>query len=219
MKILTRITGIGAACVCLTFAGAGKADDISNALKPTSRIELFNGKDFTGWMFFMRDNADPTNAWSIADGVIKCTGRPAGYMRTTQNYRDYKLTVEWRFVRAGNTGVLVHMSEPDKIWPKSIECQGQSGNQGDFYVIDGTDFKERRGMEGRRMAKRGESNEKPVGEWNTYEIICAGNTIKPYVNGKLMNEATECTVSSGKICLQSEGTEIEIRKVVLEPAE
>jgi hypothetical protein len=110
------------------------------------------------------------------------------------------------------------MQEPDKIWPKSIECQGQSGGQGDFWVIDGAEFKEHKGVEGRRVAKRGDSNEKPVGEWNTYEIICLGDTIKPYVNGKLMNEATECNLSAGKICLQSEGSEIEIRKVSLDPA-
>jgi len=36
-------------------------------------------------------------------------------------------------------------------------------------------------------------------------------------NGKLMNEATECNVTSGKICIQSEGGAWECRKVTLEP--
>src|SRR5581483_3581205 len=180
--------------------------------------ELFNGKDFTGWTFFLRSNAAPASVWTITNGIIHCAGRPVGYMRTAKDYQNYKLTVEWRFVKvapkADNTGVLVHMQEPDKIWPKSIECQGQSGSQGDLIVID-TEFKEHKGVEGRRVAKRGDSNEKPVGEWNTYEIIAAGDTLKVSVNGRLMNEASECSVTSGKICLQSEGGEIEIRKVSL----
>ena len=138
-------------------------------------------------------------------------------MRTEKDYRDYKLTVEWRYTKSGNSGVLVHTQEPDKVWPKSIECQGQFGNQGDFITIDGTEFKEQKAAGNRRVVKRGESNEKPVGEWNTYEIVCAGNTIKVYVNGRLMNEATECSVSSGSICIQSEGGQHEVRKVFLEP--
>src|ERR1700712_771356 len=69
------------------------------ALVPGSRIDLFNGKDFAGWTFFMRNNANPTDTWSVADGLIKCTGKPTSYLRTTQDYRDYKLTTEWRFVK------------------------------------------------------------------------------------------------------------------------
>lgn len=188
-------------------------------IAPASSVDLFNGKDFTGWKLFLPGNADVTRTWCVTNGVIRCEGKPAGYMRTEQDYKDYKLTVEWRFVTAGNTGVLLHMSEPDKVWPKSIEAQGMSGNQGDFFVIDGTSFKEQAGTQGRRVPKKGPSNEKPVGEWNTYEIICKGDTIRPFVNGKQMNEATGCNVSSGKICLQSEGSVIEIRKVRLEPAQ
>jgi hypothetical protein len=41
--------------------------------------------------------------------------------------------------------------------------------------------------------------------------------VKAFVNGKLMNETTECTVTSGFIGFQSEGAEFEIRKVFLEP--
>jgi hypothetical protein len=191
----------------------------ADAVAPKGRLELFNRKDLSGWKLFLPGDADVTQTWSVKNGVIHCTGKPAGYIRTQQDYRDYKLTVEWRFpATPGNTGVLLHMSEPDQVWPRSIEAQGKFGNQGDLYVIEGTDFKEHRGVEGRRVPRKVPPNEKAAGEWNTYEIICKGDTIRVSVNGKLMNVATECTVSSGKICLQSEGSPIEIRKVVLEPA-
>jgi hypothetical protein len=67
------------------------------------------------------------------------------------------------------------------------------------------------------LVKKGESAEKPVGEWNTCELICSGNTVKIYVNGKFMNETTESTVTWGKIGFQSEGAPFEVRKVYIEP--
>jgi len=200
-----------------TTTGAYKLSHADDPIAPTGKIDLYNGKDFTGWKLFLPGNADVTKTWSIENGVIKCTGKPAGYIRTEKTYRDYKLTVEWRFTKAGNTGVLVHMSLPDKVWPKSIECQGLSEHQGDFWLIDGTTFNEHTNKKSHHVPIKIPHNEKPIGEWNTYEIICDGDTIRPYVNGKLMNEATGCTVTSGHILIQSEGGEIEIRKVFLEP--
>jgi 3-keto-disaccharide hydrolase len=138
-------------------------------------------------------------------------------MRTEQTYRDYKLTVEWRFTKAGNTGVLVHMGLPDKVWPRCFECQGMHNHQGDFWLWGGADCKEPKipGKNGIAMPEK--SNEKDVGEWNTYEVDCSGDTIKIIVNGKLMNTATGCNETSGRIGIQSEGGEIEVRKITLEP--
>jgi hypothetical protein len=61
------------------------------------------------------------------------------------------------------------------------------------------------------------SNEKSPGEWNQLEVECSGDTVKLWTNGKLMNEITECSASSGAIGIQSEGGEIEVRKMFLEP--
>ncbi len=47
--------------------------------------------------------------------------------------------------------------------------------------------------------------------------VCSGNDVKAIINGKFMNEITECTISSGFIGIQSEGGDIEIRKIFLEP--
>ena len=184
-------------------------------------LSLFNGKDFAGWTFYLKDSSvDPKTVWSIKDGVIRCEGKPAGYMRTVKDYANYKLHVEWRWAAGkGNSGVLLHMSEPDKVWPKSIECQLMSGNAGDFWLIGGTMIKEHGGRKGRRVPKKEKSSEKPLGEWNVYEIVCKGDTVRPTVNGILQNEGTEATVTSGKICLQSEGKPIEFRNIYIEPVE
>lgn len=185
--------------------------------------QLFNGKDFTGWTFYMRSNAAPENTWSVTNGVIHCAGKPSGYLRTEKSYRDYKLTVEWRFVtvtpRARNTGILVHMQLPDKVWPKCIECQGQDQKQGDFWLQSGATAEGYQG-DGKKsihVAMTGRPNEKPVGEWNAYQVIAQGDKAEIIVNGKSMNKISGCNISSGFIGFQSEGAEIEVRMVHLDP--
>lgn len=219
--VAMKITLAPTALLCFALAPANfcTAQDV---ITPTNHIELFNGKDFSGWTFCMRSNADPTLAWTVTNGVIHCTGKPNGYLRTKQSYRDYTLTVEWRFVKiapkADNTGVLVHMQLPDKVWPMCIQNQGKHNNQGDLIYMAGAESREHKGMDANTpVPKQGPANEKPVGEWDTILTVCSGNDVKAYVNGKLMNEGTECTISSGFIGFQSEGGEIEIRKVFLEP--
>jgi hypothetical protein len=188
-------------------------------MTPTERVTLLNGTNFEGWDFHLGNpDAKPAETWSVKDGAVHCTGKPAGYMRTKQTYANYLLHVEWRWAgKPGNSGVLVHMSPPDKVWPKSIEAQLMNRNAGDFFVIGGTDFKEHRGKQGRRTPKKTDSNEKEIGEWNTMEVTCAGDSITVVVNGETQNIATETTVTEGHICLQSEGAPIEFRNVYLDP--
>ena len=207
--------------IFLFAAALGFAADINT---PASRIDLFNGKDFSDFTFCMKDNADPIKTWSVANGVIHCTGKPVGYLRTTHSYRDYVVTVEWRFVKiapkADNSGVLVHIQSPDKVWPQCVQNQGKSSRQGDLFVMAGAECKEHLAMgkdANTPVPLRGEANEKGIGEWNTNVTVCAGNNVKAIINGKLMNEITECTLSSGFIGIQSEGGNIEIRKIFLEP--
>lgn len=186
-------------------------------------IKLFNGKNLDGWTFTLRDeNAKMEDVWSVtADGELICKGQPIGYIRTEESYKNYELIVEWRFDPAkgpGNSGVLLRMVGEDKVWPKSVEAQLEHRNAGDFWNIDKFPMKvalER--TEGRHTTKLHDTNEKPLGEWNTYRIVVNGGTIQLYVNDLLQNEATDVEEVAGKICLQSEGAEIHFRRVDLKP--
>ncbi len=216
-----RSAATGVFCVALLFAWNCVAAE--DAIVPTKRIELFNGKDLTGWKLYLKDEtADVNKTWSVENGVIKNTGKPIGYMRTEQSFKNYKLTVEWRFTKiapkADNTGVLVHMESADKLWPQCVQCQGQHGKQGDMFVMAGAECKEHQGMGmNTPVPRQGPSTEKEVGEWNTCEMTCTGDDVKAYINGKFANGITKCTVTAGRIGIQSEGGEIEIRKIFVEP--
>ncbi|MBN2182570.1 MAG: DUF1080 domain-containing protein [Sedimentisphaerales bacterium] len=199
---------------------------------PKEKTMLWNGKDLTGWKPFANEkNADLGKTWSVSDNVIRCSGSPAGYLRTETDYTGYLLHVEWRWPgQGGNSGVLIHKTGEDKVWPKSLECQLHSGNAGDFWLIgDGprytenieTDQHAKGGdrVNGRRVIKLKDGSEKSLGEWNSYEIIARDDWVAVFVNGVLQNMATGSTVTSGAICLQSEGAPIEFRNIYIEPLE
>lgn len=223
MKIFIRIGLVAVTSSLLAFVSVQNlfGAEPPAPVTPSEPIELFNGKDFSGWTFCLRGNTEPSNTFTVSNGLVHCTGQPYGYMRTETAYRDYRLTVEWRFVKvapnADNTGVFVNVQPPDKVWPTCIENQGQYHHQGDYVLMGGLTCK-RNGTPQTRFVRMLEpQNENPVGEWNLYEIVCSGDTLKTYMNGKLMNQAAECSVSSGAIALQSEGGEFEARKVTIEP--
>lgn len=216
--------------VALGMATAAVAQTAPAPVSPSGHVELFNGRDFTGWTFCMKNNADPMATWSVTNGVIHCTGKPTGYLRTVQSYDNYVLTVEWRFLKVepkfDNTGVLVHMQLPDKVWPMCVQVQGKHLHQGDLFLMAGAESKEHKGMDANTpLPLRGGPAEHAVGEWDTVKTICKTvegpngptDTITAYVNGRLMNDTTECTVTNGFIGIQSEGGDIEIRKLSLDP--
>jgi hypothetical protein len=226
------------ALFALLMLGMGKAPRNpklpSNVIVPTEKIVLWNGKDFSNWKLVLRHKeVNVEDIWSVRDGVIHCKGKPSkGYMRTKEDYANYKLHVEWRWPgQPGNSGVLVHMSEPDFVWPKCLECQLQAGRAGDFWLIGDQPSEYEKGVstaqrfmigdrfQGRNTLKLNPSSEKPTGQWNSYDIICKDDWVVVMVNGVLQNVATECTVTSGKICLQSESALVEFRNVYLEPVE
>jgi hypothetical protein len=59
--------------------------------------------------------------------------------------------------------------------------------------------------------------ESPGLDWTRIEAIVEKDTLKYFVNGKPVNEATNTSMSEGRIMLQSEGAEIYFRRIDLEP--
>ena len=96
----------------------------------------------------------------------------------------------------------------------SIECQIQEGDCGDFWLVAGTTIVGD-GVKQTRYFQNKKDGEKPHGKWNKIGIIAEGGKCRHVVNGVLVNEATDASVSKGKILLQSEGAEVFYRKVEL----
>ncbi|WP_164122851.1 DUF1080 domain-containing protein [Sphingobacterium sp. xlx-130] len=198
---------------------------------------LFNGKDLTGWHIDVPDmdkNTALKSPFLVRDGKLVSMGTPNGHIITDNSYKNYSLTVEYRFAgEPGNCGVLVHASTPRALYgmfPKSMEIQMMYENAGDFWCIvedvNVPNMVERRGEEAtwgitegkkRRILNLTDHSEKPLGEWNNMKIECLDRIIKVWLNGDLVNEGYDCTANSGQIALQAEGAEVEFRKVLLTP--
>jgi hypothetical protein len=196
------------------------ADDPS-----TETVALFNGHDLDGLHIYVNDNStSPSEAWTIEDSMLRCTGIGRGYARTTSAFADYRLHLEWRWPNGpGNSGVMLNLVGQDMLWPKSFESQLASGRAGDmFSFVDARNNEEivsrnPNGVSTGRLLQKEPSAENPVGEWNSYDILVEGDTITLSINGKQVNRMTGTRPSAGMIGLQAEGTAIDFRNITLTP--
>lgn len=190
--------------------------------QPT-KTYLFKG-NLENWVLKVADETvDPYTIFTVEnDSIIHVKGDPFGYMRTADVYSNYKLHVEYCYpFELSNSGVFVHMQEPDNVWPVCIENQLAAGSAGMFVLMNGANANEAdqekaaQKVEFNVIQKQADSFEKAQGEWNTIEIICQGDQITNYVNGVLQNKATGLNITEGHICLQSEGKDILFKNVYI----
>lgn len=191
---------------------------------------LFNGKNLKGWHSYLKtkgkDN-DPEKVFSVDSGMLKITGKEFGYVVTEKSYSNFHLVVEFKWgekkypPREGkvrDNGILYFVVPEDKVWPRSIECQIQEGDCGDFWLIDSTtvviDGIRTPATKNTHIVKK-KDNEKPSGEWNRIEIIAKDGKCTHIVNGVVVNEGSDASLHSGRILIQSEGAEAYYRKIEL----
>jgi hypothetical protein len=148
-------------------------------------IQLFNGKNLAGWHSFLKDigiNSDPNKNFMVEDSALHVLGKDLGYVITENIFSNYhfKVDFKWgekkwasRVNEKRDAGVCYNIpaNEPDSIWPRSIECQVQEGDVGDFWLLGFSTIKvngiENKPANHTRMIKQKDA-EKPTGEWNTF---------------------------------------------------
>ena len=214
-------TGLLGGIFCLLSATALHAQHFTS---------LFNGKDLSGWYVFLRDKNLPADSvFTVEDGMIHVSGRSFGYVCTSDVYKNFHLILEFKWGIAKypprqnakrDSGVLYYFSasSPDKVWPRSIECQVQEGDVGDFWLVDSTSLTVNSKLyppTKNQQVVKFSNQEKPNGEWNTLEIIGNNGKCTHILNGAVVNEGTDANVREGKILLQSEGSEIYYRNIRL----
>ena len=222
-------------CVPLVCFVSGVILGIGSPLPAAEQGELLltaqaASGELAGWKAFLEDpGVKVGDVWRLVDGVLTCRGTPKGYLYTEKDYGDFVLTLDWRWPpskQPGKGGVLIRTTGPHKIWPKSLEAQLNAPDAGDFWGLDGYRLQgpadrlqtiEQSAFGRLTNLKKTAAVEKPAGQWNHYEIRAQGDTVTLTINGQVVNQATGCTPGSGKICLTSEGDEIQIRNVRLSP--
>ena len=191
--------------------------------------DLFNGKDLSGWV-----NVNTAkDTWSVRDGLLVCTGRPIGVMRTEKQYENFVLHIEWRHMEAGgNSGTFIWSAgtvPAGRQLPKGLEVQmleldwvnqhkRKDGTLPPIAYVHGELFgagslktvpDNPRGSRSKSIENRC----KGKGQWNTYVVVAVDGVVKLSVNGKFVNGVSKASVKKGYICLESEGAEIHFRNI------
>ncbi len=202
----------------LIVAAAARAAD-SDGFVP-----LFNGRDLTGWV---NANCAP-ETWSVREGLIHCTGHPTGALRTSRQYENFILEVEWRHLQSGgNSGVFIWgapIAAPGVPFLRGIEVQvldhgynvpGKNEwytTHGDVFPIHGATMKPFGRHNGERSFPS-EERSKGSPEWNHYRIVCTNGVLRLHVNGKEVSGGEDCNYRKGYLALESEGAPVEFRNV------
>jgi mono/diheme cytochrome c family protein len=194
-------------------------------------VPVFNGRDFAGVRFLLGPNCrpaptgcgktEPGSIFTVADGAIVTTGKVQGYWYPDQKYKNFTLRFDYTFDRPadldpgdefyeGNSGYLVFITE-HRVWPKGIEIQGNSNNMLHSFGMDAKvvakDFPDARARAFR-----------PIGQWNSVEIVAKDGQIKSYHNGELLSHVTEHEFTeAGYIGFQSEGVPLRWRNIRIKP--
>ena len=192
----------------ILFAARLPADDKDDGFQP-----LFNGTNLDGWV---RTNT-PESTWSIQDGMLICTGKPIGELRTEKMFQNFIMEIEWRHMKpGGNAGIFIwadDITARGVPFHRGIEVQvlenayGNSKSHtthGDIFPIHGAKMTPVNGRGGSRAFPT-ESRSKASPEWNHYRIECQDGNISLAVNGKVVTQGKDCSPSKGYICLESEG--------------
>lgn len=191
-------------------------DSTEEGFKPA-----FNGKDLAGWVSV---NTAPST-WKMQDGMLICSGKPIGELRTARMYQNFVMELEWRhMVPRGNAGVFVwadDITARGVPFHRGIEVQvleNAYGNtkshttHGDIFPIHGAKMTPVNGRGGSRAFPTDERSN-PSPEWNHYRITCQDGNISLAVNGKVVTKGTNCSPRKGYICLESEGGIVHYRNM------
>lgn len=186
--------------------------------------------------------------------VIHISGNIFASLATKAEYGNYHLRLEFKWGEKvygkRNSGLLYHSYGPFGVafgtWMATIEHQMMHESLGDTYLMGNTycESKARKSDDGKsfiyslegptttfsendngRSIKKAKDAEKPLGEWNTIDLYCFGQTSVHVVNGQVVMINTNCSklengkkipLTKGKIQIQSEGGEFYIRKMEIE---
>jgi hypothetical protein len=197
------ITPFSAILIMLLAAGHGFAQEHC-LFKDAGYTSLFNGKDLTGWKTPEGDNGH----WSVIDGVIDYDARSEAKgnkdLWSEGEYTDFMLHVEWRIKGYGDRLFPLPTILPDGSYVrdkdgKVIEPLGPNSDSGILLKKAGqaniwcwsvgsgelwsVRTNEDLPAEVRAAAVPSENADRPVGQWNAFDIIVQGDRITVINNG------------------------------------
>lgn len=176
-------------------------------------INLFNGKDLSGWRLI---KADDLNGWGVEDGalinrVVKEPGKHFGNLRTDAEFEDFNLKLEVRTQENSNSGIYLRGIYEVQVM-ESFGRPLDSHHMGALYS----------------RITPSVAAEKAIGEWQTMDITLVDRHLTVILNGKTIIDnqpVLGCTGGAltsdeskpGPLFLQGDHTNVDFRNMVLRP--
>ncbi|MBD0371039.1 MAG: DUF1080 domain-containing protein [Pyrinomonadaceae bacterium] len=170
-------------------------------------VKLFNGNDLSGWITAPTARSLPSH-WTVRDGLLVNTANEGANLMTVERFQDFKLHVEFRYPKGGDSGVFLRgryevqiRDNDNRDWP----TEATSGAVYSFLIPN-------------------ENASTSPGQWQTFDITLVGRRVTVILNGKvviadqiipgLSGSAIDSDESSpGPIILQGEETVVEFRNI------
>src|SRR5687767_13015774 len=194
-------------------------------------VSLFNGKDFTGWKVPDGDNGH----WKVIDGVIDYDALSESAtdknLWSEREYTDFVLHVDWRIKETPYVNPNVPYILPDGTHAKDVTgkemkfalpdsdsgifIRGSGKHQLNIFCwpigsgeMYGVRMDKQRAPEVRAAATPRTQADKPVGEWNRFEITVRGQSVTVVLNGKTVITGAQLAdlPARGPIVLQHHGS-------------
>jgi hypothetical protein len=195
---------------------------------------LFDGKSTEGWRGYNRK--DMPQGWKAIDGaLVRVSGGAGGKgagggddIITTEEFGSFELSLEWKVVSKGNSGVLYHVTEgAETTWHVAPEMQ----------ILDNTKHptRDKRQLAGACYDLYAPAKDvtRPVGEWNVARLVVNGAHVEHWLNGeklleyelgsedwktrvegsKFKGKSDFAKAKKGFICLQEHTDRIEFRNI------
>jgi hypothetical protein len=188
---------------------ARRAPDLKRSHPPRwgEPIELFNGKDMTGWK---PRGSEDHNGWS-AKGGLMVNKTPSTDIITERKFEDFKIHMEFRYPRGSNSGLYLRGRY-------EVQIEDDFGQEADSHGIGGV----------YGFLTPSVNACKKAGEWQTMDVTLVGRVVTVHLNGErvidrqtipgITGGALESDEGSpGPIMIQGDHGPIEIRRVTLTP--
>ena len=225
MKSFPKIPALLTLSSAIMISSALAADNVA----PDGFTALFNGRDFTHWTVPEGDGGH----WKVVDGVIDYDAQSEASDKnlwSNQEYGDFILRVDWRIKEVPYTNPNVPYILPDGTHARDVHgkemklalpdsdsgifLRGEGKYQvniwcwpigsGEMYGVR-TDPKTPADL--RAAVTPRTQKDKPVGEWNRFEITVRGNTVKVALNGTTVIPGAQLPAlpARGRLALQHHG--------------
>ncbi|WP_339729573.1 DUF1080 domain-containing protein [uncultured Gimesia sp.] len=202
----------------LAFASLSVTTLIAEEHCDSDFVNIFNGKNLDGWQ-------GDTKGYYAKDGMLVSKKDSGGNLFTDKEYKNFVLRFDFKLEPGANNGIGFHVPRHPKTSPAYAGKEVQILDDSAERYAKLQKYQYHGSLYGTAAAERGHL--KPVGEWNTQELLVDGNKVKVTLNGKTivdfdMTDAKKNGTidhkdhpglkrDKGHICLCGHGAKIEFK--------